>query len=228
MRNVRTTFTKEEYLTLRELVIQKENADSTTQKRIRQKMRNMGFYWNEVGEGKFTLSNFESLFASGKLKITGCADFKQISTTATRPVGATVSTTPSKIGGRANSDETYVIDLCDEVLGMKAFRQHRFNFLVGDSGHTLPVDAYYPELNLVVEYHEIQHTESVKFFDRRATVSGVSRGEQRKIYDQRRAEVLPGHGIQLVVISYCDFGTSKKLSRNHEYDIEVVRRILRK
>ena len=30
----------------------------------------------------------------------------------------------------------------------------------------LPVDAYYEELNLVVEYREKQHTEEIKFFDR--------------------------------------------------------------
>ena len=47
---------------------------------------------------------------------------------------------------RADSDEYYVIDLCDEVLGRKASRQHRFDFLTGDTGKRLPVDAYYEEL----------------------------------------------------------------------------------
>jgi hypothetical protein len=56
------------------------------------------------------------------------------------------------------------------------------------------MDAWYPELRLVVEVMEVQHFESVPLFDRRQTVSGVSRGEQRRIYDARRAEVLPQHG----------------------------------
>lgn len=30
-------------------------------------------------------------------------------------------------------DEIYVIDLCDEILGTKALRQHCFDFLRGDS-----------------------------------------------------------------------------------------------
>lgn len=30
----------------------------------------------------------------------------------------------------------------------------------------LPVDAYYKELNIVVEYREKQHTEEVEFFDK--------------------------------------------------------------
>ena len=51
---------------------------------------------------------------------------------------------------RNKSDESYVIDLCDEVLKQKAFRQHRFDFLKGDSGTKLPVDAYYSSLNLVI------------------------------------------------------------------------------
>ena len=66
-------------------------------------------------------------------------------------------------------DEDYVIDLCDEVLGLKASRQHRFDFLTGDTGCKLPVDAYYEEKKLVVEYHEKQHTEDVPFFNRKKT-----------------------------------------------------------
>ncbi len=77
---------------------------------------------------------------------------------------------------RKDSDEFYVIDLCDEVLGLKASRQHTFDFLRGDGtpGRRLLVDAYYPELNLVVEYRERQHSESVAFFDKKNAVSGVN------------------------------------------------------
>lgn len=131
-------------------------------------------------------------------------------------------------------DEFYVIDLCDEVLASKASRQHKFDFLRGDPssnnkrGVELPVDAYYKDLNLVVEYNECQHTESVVLFDNKKTISGVSRGEQRRIYDERRQEVLPKHGIDLVVISYFDFGGSKKLKRNHDHDIQIVRNKLQK
>lgn len=127
-----------------------------------------------------------------------------------------------------NRDEVYVIDLCDEVLGMKSSRQHRFPFLLGDSGKTLPVDAYYEQLSLVVEYCERQHTEAVAFFDRKQTVSGVSRGEQRWIYDERRKEILPQHNIRLVNISYSDFDydSQKRIVRNHQRDLEIVRKKL--
>lgn len=127
-------------------------------------------------------------------------------------------------------DEDYVIDLCDKALGLTASRQHRFDFLRGDGnpGVKLPVDAYYEEKKLVVEYYEKQHTEAVPFFDKKKTVSGVSRDEQRRIYDERRKEVLPQHGIEVVIISYNDFkyDGQKRIIRNKERDLEIVKRKL--
>lgn len=137
-------------------------------------------------------------------------------------------------GGRAKSDEYYVIGLCDEVLARKASRQHRFPFLVGDARKgrqpvKLPVDAYYEDLKLVVEYYERQHTESVSIFNKKETVSGVSRDEQRRIYDERRRKELPKHGIRLITIGYDDFkfDSRKHIVRNHEHDIEIVREKLK-
>ncbi|MEV0905093.1 hypothetical protein [Streptomyces hokutonensis] len=59
--------------------------------------------------------------------------------------------------GRDNSDEAYVLDLCDQLLGEPGLRQHRFDWLLGDPGSNgqrrrLPVDAYWPGQHLVVEY----------------------------------------------------------------------------
>jgi hypothetical protein len=128
---------------------------------------------------------------------------------------------------RRERDEDYIINLCDVILKQKALRQHRFEFLVGDTGVQLPVDAYYPELNLVIEYRERQHTESVKFWNK-PTASGIPRDEQRARYDQRRREVLPKHGIKLVELSYSDFehSSNKRLLRIEENDIQVIRKIL--
>ena len=136
------------------------------------------------------------------------------------------------------SDEAYVIDLCDEVLGRKANRQKRFPFLVGDlhkdgkNRTRLPVDAYYTALELVVEYREIQHSEEVPHFDKpeQETISGVTRAEQRRIYDLRREEVLPEHGIELVIISYSDFklNADNRIQRDEEKDTKIVRKALKK
>lgn len=125
-------------------------------------------------------------------------------------------------------DEVYVLNLCDAVLHSPSERQHRFAFLVGDTGRKLPVDAYYPRLALVIEYHERQHSEAVPFFDRRLTVSGVPRGLQRAIYDQRRRDVLPQHGIQLVEFNVEEFAhNGRRLTRCKVEDIEVIRRKLK-
>ena len=144
------------------------------------------------------------------------------------------STKPSKVrstnSARTTSDEAYVIDLCDEILGHKASRQHKFDFLKGDSGRRLPVDAYYQDLNLAIEYREVQHSEAVSHFDKphKMTVSGVHRGEQRKIYDQRRRDLLPKNGIRLIEIDYTQFeyDSRKRIVRDRERDLEVVQKTI--
>lgn len=142
----------------------------------------------------------------------------------------------SKSSSRKESDEHYVLDLCDDVLGRKGLRQHRFDFLLGDPNAQgkcakLPVDSYYPELNLVIEYKEQQHTKPNKHFDKPDlfTVSGVHRGEQRKIYDQRRLEVLPKHGIRVLEISYSDFECDGRgrILRNYSSDLKNIITIIK-
>ena len=141
----------------------------------------------------------------------------------------------AKRTGRKDSDEHYVLDLCDEVLKMQGLRQYRFDFLLGDPNAQgkcakLPVDSYYPELNLVIEYKEQQHSKPNKHFDKPDlfTVSGVYRGEQRKIYDQRRLDVLPKHGIKVIEISFSDFNHDRKdrILRSNN-DIEKVKKLLK-
>jgi hypothetical protein len=140
-----------------------------------------------------------------------------------------------KNNSRKDSDEHYVLDLCDEVLKMQGLRQHRFDFLLGDSNVQgkcvkLPVDIYYPQLNLVIEYKEQQHTKPNKHFDKPDlfTVSGVNRGEQRKIYDQRRLDVLPKYGIQVIEIFFSNFNHDRKdkILRSNS-DIEKVMKLLK-
>lgn len=127
-------------------------------------------------------------------------------------------------------DESYIIDLCDEVLGSIGRRQYTFPFLVGDCGkdgqcRRLPVDAYYADLQLAIEYRERQHSEPVSIMDHRHTISGCSRGEQRRRYDERRRQVLPKNGITLVEFDYTMFSYNarKRLRRISHVDGEVIR-----
>jgi hypothetical protein len=137
---------------------------------------------------------------------------------------------------RNRSDEHYVLDLCDQVLARQCERQCRFDFLLGDlspSGKRvkLPVDAYYSDLKLVVEYRETQHFNENKHFDKPdiLTISGVHRGAQRRIYDKRREEIFPLNGIELLLIPYSAFtcNSQGKIIRNSEKDINVITRLLR-
>ena len=135
---------------------------------------------------------------------------------------------------RVDSDESYIVHLCDRVLNQKAKRQHTFNFLRGDpgkrfsTGKPLPVDAYYENIKLVVEYRETQHSEVVEIFDNKWTCSGCLRGEQRRRYDQRRREVLRQQGVRLVELDYRWFqhDRKKRLTRDEARDESVIRQKL--
>lgn len=134
------------------------------------------------------------------------------------------------MGRRADSDEHYVLDLCDEALGVPGVRQARFDWLRGDPspsrpcGTKLPVDGYWPDLGLVVEFQEEQHSQPSPFFDRRQTVSGVGRGEQRRVYDDRKRTLIPEQGLRLVVIEKSEFTLrSRRIDRDRTRDLGIVR-----
>lgn len=219
------SFTKAEAEAIVKLIREKLEAKPDKQKGIRAKIRRIGFYASEYGfRNGYTVEQF--------LSIARIID-DTTGSVANIPVKNPIKTKKIKTSfgnARSQSDESYVIDLCDEVLQQKASRQHRFDFLRGDSGRTLPVDAYYPSLQLVVEFREKQHTEAVTFFDGRQTVSGVGRGEQRKLYDERRRKELPKHGIKLIEFDYGEFecSSAKKLLRNKESDLKIIKQKLKR
>jgi len=132
-------------------------------------------------------------------------------------------------------DQHYVTDLCDAALGVPASREHRFAWLLGDvspkTGRQvrLPVDAYWESLGLVMEFQEEQHSQSVKHFDKPdvLTVSGVHRGVQRRLYDERKAQLIPANGLRLVVIHKDQFTVRRKhIVPTWDHDIETVRRLV--
>jgi diadenosine tetraphosphate (Ap4A) HIT family hydrolase len=136
---------------------------------------------------------------------------------------------------RSQSDEKYILDLVAEVLAEPDYRwQHRFPTLVGDPGKdgktsTLPVDGYFPRHRLIVEYWERQHSAPVPIMDEGMTVSGVSRGDQRRIYDQRRQQWADASGLRLVILDYRGFETDNagSLLREPCHDLRVIAKALR-
>lgn len=228
------TFTCAEIAQLIELIKLRNRTESSRQKGVRDKMRAIGFYGrDDWGIVDLQLSDLENLIRSGEIKI---SDYNFEKKEVVKKKDTTKEEKAKTIIEKSNKDEFYILALCDEVLGIKSSKQHKFNFLLGDPDKNgqcrkLPVDAYYETLKLVIEYRERQHTESVKHFDKpdKITVSGVHRGEQRKIYDERRRKVLPENDIKLIEISYYDFeyDNQKRIKRNKNKDIETIRRILK-
>ncbi|BFP51444.1 hypothetical protein SCMC78_12510 [Streptomyces sp. CMC78] len=129
-----------------------------------------------------------------------------------------------------------MLDLCDEVMGEPAERGHRFDWLLGDPGESgrqqkLPVDAYWPGHQLVVDYRGPLRDRPNQLFDKPGTptVSGVDRSEQRDLYDMRRDAEIPTHGLRLVVIRPADLDADDRgnLRRNRESDLVAVQALLK-
>ncbi|MEN6355484.1 MAG: hypothetical protein ABFD83_00205 [Armatimonadota bacterium] len=216
---------------IKQLLREKSAAPPKDQVGLRGKIRKLGFYISDY-PGIESADDIDWLIRQGRIIL--CDEYGDGYTSLETDLSFQVHNLTRSIT-RADStrnhdrDEFYVIDLCDTVLGQKALRQHKFSFLHGDPNKNgrckeLPVDAYYPSLDLVIEYRERQHYEKVAFFDRHQTVSGVNRGEQRHIYDQRRRNVLPQHGITLIEIAYSDFShtPNKRIIRTQD-DLNIVR-----
>lgn len=87
--------------------------------------------------------------------------------------------------GEEDSDRTFVLDICDEILGEASLRKYPYQFFVKNNWVSIDVDAFYIGHNLIIEYNT---------------------GHRRR--------TLPNDDIPIVTISYKDFGTSRKINRD--------------
>lgn len=99
--------------------------------------------------------------------------------------------------GQEDSDKTYVLGLCDDFLDEVSFRQYPYRFVDNHEWVTVKVDAYYLVHNIVIEYR-----------------------------NGSRQKMLPNDGTPVVVLSYKDFGTSRKLKRDKVKDEKVIANLL--
>ena len=151
----------------------------------------------------------------------------------TKDVVLPVSNKEQAIQKRKNSDEYYLVGLCNELLNEKAVHQHKFNFLLGDfhrDGKTrtaLPIDAFYTDLNMAIEFYEKEDETSEDATT--LTISKVNRSEQRKKYAQRKRDVLKEKEIDLIEMDYDEFecDEEQKLVRNKEADVKILKEILK-
>lgn len=146
------------------------------------------------------------------------------------PAVETVAAPPTR---RSESDESYVLDLVDEILGSVGLRQHRFEWLLGEPSARgvrpkLPVDGYWPSHGLVVEYREIQHDRPTPQGEKRKSDIVVARNVQRRRYDRLREEEIPKHLLRLVVIKPRDLDSDPRdhLRRSREADVGAIRGML--
>jgi hypothetical protein len=96
-------------------------------------------------------------------------------------------------------NELQAIVLVASIFQTRNFVRNRgvFEWLRGDTGMKLRVDAWFPDQNLVVEYHGRQHFQPNKFMDRRK-----GRAKQRVKYTLLRQKLIPKHGIKLLELRY--------------------------
>jgi hypothetical protein len=95
----------------------------------------------------------------------------------------------------------------------------------------LPLDAYYMSLNLVIEVVNKTSTPPKKGKDKsqKLTVSGVTRAEQRKVYQDRKSAYLAENNIKLFEINFALFETNdlNKLVRTKDNDEALLKELLK-
>jgi hypothetical protein len=129
--------------------------------------------------------------------------------------------------------QVYVVGLLSELLGAPTETEARFPWALGDvSPRTrravqLPFDAYWQELNLIVEVDEDQHHRPVAHFDKPdvMTISGIHRGEQRRLYDQRKRDAARAEGYTVLEVPWPRRPPPSR--RDREQDTAVLRELLR-
>jgi len=106
-------------------------------------------------------------------------------------------------------NETLCIKLFSQLLNEKPIKgKGVFDFLRGDKGTRLPVDAFFPKHNLAVEYMGEQH-----YLDNKMMNQKPGRKEQRKKYDLLRETLIPQHGFKLIQIKYDEPLTLEHIKR---------------
>lgn len=125
---------------------------------------------------------------------------------------------------RINSDEHYVLSLCERIIGRRSLREYAFDWLRADpdargNRRKLPVDAYWPEHSVAAQYY------AGPIIPDLATAS--DRTLQRIAYDHRRRTELARYRIELVEISSEQLAhRGTKLVRDAEHDLTVLRPLI--
>jgi len=101
---------------------------------------------------------------------------------------------PNVPGARASR----CLDMCEQILGRELDREVTFDWLrAPDTGCKLRVDAFFEDLDLVIEYDDESHF-NPRYFERFKNGSFT----RRKLLDAVRDKQIPAHGMTLVRVPY--------------------------
>jgi hypothetical protein len=98
-----------------------------------------------------------------------------------------------------HKSEQYILQKLDQALSAPNTRlcEHTWPWLVNPTtSYHLHVDAFYPGINLAVEYNGSYHYGSKPGFDGRYSLA------QRQTLDDLKLSLLRAHGLQVLVIKY--------------------------
>ena len=125
-------FSAAEVEAIKKLIAQKLMADTTQQKRIRDNIRKIGFYYSDYSAKKdgYTVEDFEALIRSGKIKVIGGSELSS-------------STSHCKIEPLTDADKKVEIPITpttDLAIILRTFKTNRFDTLM-DSESKIPNKA---------------------------------------------------------------------------------------
>lgn len=95
--------------------------------------------------------------------------------------------------------ERFVLGRIDAILGHQysCLREHTFPWLKNPkTEYHLYLDAFYPDLNLAIEYNGVHHYKGSNRFDSHDSL------KQRQQRDKTKATLLVEHNIRLLIIKY--------------------------
>lgn len=104
---------------------------------------------------------------------------------------------PDRWGGKG---QALVKGVAEEILESKALEEFSFDWLVSTKGYLMPVDLYFPDYNLVIEYNGQQHYFPVDFGG--GEEDAKRKFESQKARDRYKYKLIREKGINLLVVPY--------------------------
>lgn len=104
---------------------------------------------------------------------------------------------PNRFGGKT---QKLIQGYAEEFYSMKCISEYRFDWLISDKGYVMPVDMYFPELNLIIEYNGQQHYFPVDFGC--GEEIACARYEAQRRRDKLKYKLIEKHGFNLLIVPY--------------------------